>query len=341
MIKISKSKSELNLLAKAHLNTLELAPFEISKRLDAALKVISIKAYEKIFFSVLKNHLSKIILSTPDELVKLDKIISPLYQTYLSKKTYGLKGNFKKSATKKANEIILSIFCYDDFISKSNGKFAYQLTTDLNVDVCLYCNRQFTSTLNTKDGKCRPTLDHFIDKGKQPYFALSFFNLIPSCYVCNSSLKNQKQFSVDKNLHPFIESTLDVLNFTLNIKAADFISGKKTVFDIHLVADKNCKDAILIGKAKANAQIFKIEELYSGHKDYASEIIKKAYYYNKSKIEELYKYKTEHGTSLFKSKEEVLEFALGNYINEQRLGKRVLSKFTRDLAKDLGMTKHI
>lgn len=341
MIRIPKTTGELDLLAKEHFNTLEQEPFKISEKLDNVLRNRSIKSSEKKLFTEIKKNLKKIIIARPDELIKIDKTLSPLYQSFVAKKTDGLKGKFKKSAIKKANDQIFSIFCYDDFISKSNGKFAYKLTSDLSVDVCLYCNRQFTSTLNTKNGKCRPTLDHFLDKGKQPYFALSFYNLIPSCYVCNSSLKNQRQFSLDKNLHPFIESMFNVLNFTIDIKATDFISGKKTDFEISLSPDKNCTDKVLLNKAKENADVFKLKELYSGHKDYASDIIKKAYIYNKSKINELYKFKTENGTPLFKSKEEVIEFALGNYINEQKLGKRVFAKFTRDLAKDLGMIKTI
>ncbi len=236
---------------------------------------------------------------------------------------------------------MFSIFCYDDFISKSDGHFAYNFTESLGVSVCLYCNRQYIFTLYTSDGKCRPTLDHFLDKATHPYFAVSFYNLIPSCYVCNASLKNQQTFSLDKNLHPFIESMTDVLRFTIDIKAVDFISGKRSDFGLDLSPEKGCTDTQLIARAKENATVFKIKELYQGHKDYVAEIIKKSIYYNKSKINELHKFKTQAGTSLFSSKEEVLEFALGNFINEEKIGKRVLAKLTRDLAKDLGMTKYI
>lgn len=332
---------ELHQMANNHYDLLDSDVFEISKKAEAILKDKKIPLYERKFFHEIEHKLKKIIISDPNELTKIQKEIEPFYQTYLTKKSYGLKGNHKKAAIKKANDKILSIFDYASFIKKADAKYAYQFTEKLDINVCVYCNRQFTFTLYTSDGKCRPTLDHFFDKGKHPYFALSFFNLIPSCYTCNSSLKNQQKFTLDKYLHPFYESMFDVLDFGINISSVDFVNGVKKDFDISLTPSKNCTNKNLIKKAEANAELFKIKELYDGHKDYASEIIKSSYYYDKSRIDELFDFKTDIGKSLFESRTEVLEFALGNYISENKLGKRVLAKFTRDIAFDLGMDKLI
>lgn len=341
MIKVSKSMFELHQLANNHYNLLVGDVFDICEKLENILKDKKIQPYEKSFFKEIKYKLKKIITSNPEELTRIHKEIEPLYQAYLSKKSHGLNGNHRKAAIKKANDKILGVFDYANFIKKFDAKYAYQFTEKLDINVCVYCNRQFTFTLYTTSGKCRPTLDHFFDKGKHPYFALSFFNLIPSCYTCNSSLKNQKKFTLDKYLHPFYESMFDVLDFGINISSVDFVNGVKNDFDISLKPSKNCTDNNLITKAKANAELFKIKELYDGHKDYASEIIKRSYFYDKSRIDDLCGFKTDKGKSLFESRTEVLEFALGNYISEQKLGKRVLAKFTRDIAFDLGMDKLI
>ena len=61
---------------------------------------------------------------------------------------------------------------------------------------------------------------------------------------------------------------LDVLNFTLDIKAVDFITGEKKDFTIDLTPDRRCTDAALI-RARENASLFKLKELDKGHKDYA------------------------------------------------------------------------
>ena len=341
MVKIAKTSVELTALADWHYQTITGPDFEIGSLIDEIIRAKTTKAHEKDLFALLKKYLPVLIKGTPHDLWALEKNIAPVYDRYLSKYTYHKKGKDRQAAIKKAKQKITSVFCYDDFIRKADGRFAYAYTEKLDVNVCLYCNRQYTYTLYTQDGKCRPTLDHFLDKGTYPYFSLSFYNLIPSCYVCNSSLKNQQAFTLDTHLHPFLESMLDVLNFKIDIQAVDFITGKSKNFKVELSADRRCKNLALIQRAKENAKVFKIQELYEGHKEFAAEIIKKAYYYNKSKINEIYKFTTESGHRLFGSKEEVIEFALGNYINDTKLAKRVLAKFTRDLAKDLGMMKNI
>lgn len=341
MIKVSKSIFELHQMANTHFDLLDSDVFKISKKVENILNDKKIPLYERKFFLEIEKNLKKIIISSPEELTKIQKKIDPLYKGFLTKKSYGLKGKFKKAAIKKVNNKIFSVFDYDSFIKKANAKFAYQFTENFDINVCVYCNRQYTFTIHTSDGKCRPTLDHFFDKGKYPYLALSFFNLIPSCYTCNSSLKNQKKITLDKYLHPFYESMFDVLNFSINITSVDFVNGIKKDFDINLKPSKKCLDSDLISKAEANSKLFKLKELYEGHKDYAAEIIKRSYYYDNTKIDELFNFRTSNGKNLFESRIEVIEFALGNFISEKNLGKRPLAKFTRDIAYDLGLEKMI
>src|SRR5690606_32118753 len=59
------------------------------------------------------------------------------------------------------------------------------------------------------------TLDHLLPQSEYPYLSLSLFNLVPSCYSCNSKLKNDKK----------IYSNLDELLFTSP-------TGGKTITDI-------------------------------------------------------------------------------------------------------------
>jgi len=340
MIKVLKSDFELQQMANSHFSLLE-TEFGLSKCADKIVSDHRLAPYERDFFRQLKKNLRKIIVSPPDQLAKLQKEIHPLYQSYISKKTHGIHGNKLKAAVKKANDKIFTVFDYKSFTKKKDGKFAYKFTENLDINVCVYCNRQYTFTLDGMDGKCRPTLDHFLDKSKHPYFALSFYNLIPSCYTCNSSLKNQKKFTFEDNLHPFSHSMFEVLDFSIDINNVDFVDGSKKDFEIFLKESKDCSDKSLLIKAQKNAETFKLQEIYRLHKDYASEIILKSYYYDASRIDELFEFKTASGKKLFESKTEVLEFALGNYISENKMGKRVLSKFTRDLAFDLGLDKLI
>lgn len=69
----------------------------------------------------------------------------------------------------------------------------YKLVRIIGLNVCPYCDRQFITILETNK-KYRPQLDHFIPKSRLPFFAISLFNLIPSCGICNSSIKTSVNF---------------------------------------------------------------------------------------------------------------------------------------------------
>ena len=68
--------------------------------------------------------------------------------------------------------------------SDTSEPLAYWLQSQLSVKVCPYCNRMYTTTLYGKK-RVRPDFDHFYPQSRYPYLAVSLFNLIPSCNVCN------------------------------------------------------------------------------------------------------------------------------------------------------------
>lgn len=120
-------------------------------------------------------------------------------------------------AKKKIHTKLTRIFDYKAFSRKqNNGWGAYRLCEQAAVLTCPYCNLAYGHTVfYDKEGVMRPTLDHFLDKGKFPLFALSLNNLVPSCYYCNSSIKGKKDFMRNLHLHPLhsadgIEITFDV-----------------------------------------------------------------------------------------------------------------------------------
>lgn len=60
----------------------------------------------------------------------------------------------------------------------------------LNFDYCPYCGNEevsYTEFIHPVNGKTllKPELDHFLPKSIYPFFAVSIFNLIPSCNTCN------------------------------------------------------------------------------------------------------------------------------------------------------------
>lgn len=235
------------------------------------------------------------------------------------------------------------IFNYSAFTH--NVKYgAYKLAQNLNVRTCPYCNRMYTFTIETISGKTRPEFDHFYCQSTYPYLALSFYNLIPSCHICNSNLKGSNQFSVKTHINPFSEGFSDDIKFTVKLKefekidlstivshyGIDFFYGSLESFSLKLKVDT----PVTLKQRMANNNIksFKLEELYNEHKDYVVEIVQKAIIYNKDYINEL----LSQFPDLFRDSYDVKRMLLSNYTAETDLDKRVLSKLTKDISEEFG-----
>jgi hypothetical protein len=233
------------------------------------------------------------------------------------------------------------VFDYDAFSKSKNVWGAYILVQKLNVHTCPYCNRSFTTTFFSEDGKTRPPLDHFIPKAKYPYLALSLYNLIPCCQICNSSFKGIKDFYMTEHLHPYQEYFGNDAKFITDLKpdkdgnyALTLLSGATPTNNFELKL-KIKHSSPIKSKIENSITTFHIEELYQFHKDYVLEIIRKSVFYNSSKIDELLNDEIFGG--LFESREELIQTIIGNYIEEQHLSKRVLSKLTKDIWEEYGL----
>lgn len=105
--------------------------------------------------------------------------------------------------------ICRNIFSYHrlNCISKSAPeKTAYWLLQQLHVDVCPFCNRIYTSTVFR--GSVRASFDHFYPQSVYPYLAVSLFNLIPICDVCNKN-KSDNAEVVLNILIPDVQNNVD------------------------------------------------------------------------------------------------------------------------------------
>lgn len=212
---------------------------------------------------------------------------------------------------------------YENFCNKKKEYDAYDLAESLHVNVCPYCNRNYTFTIKSKNGSTRPQFDHFYDKATHPILSLSFYNLIPSCTTCNATMKGTKPFSLATHAHPYVEGFGKKARFVLHVKESSFCRELKG-FDIEFKSS----DA----KVQNNINNFGLEELYKNHKDIVLELIQKSYMYNESYLDELMQ---NYEGSLFKNREDLLRLVFGGYIADEDLGKRPLSKLTKDILEQL------
>lgn len=338
MIKINLTEADLNVIAQNHWNALNRYPYTIKTKLrsfTARHAPPGAGAAHHELCQALDNNLEKLIIGKPDMLQKLAVKLGKLYKhVHLEIEANNAPADVKRIKNEYTAELG-KVFDYEGFVDRKRYG-AYKLATALAVNVCPYCNRQYTFTLDHAKGRVRPEFDHFLDKATQPYLALSLYNLVPSCHICNSNLKGSEKFSNIRHLNPYTACFKDVLRFSIDITSIDFINGKRDSFTLSYQPVIGA-DPTLLRKAKANARVFKHIELYSNHQDLLVELLKKGYYYTASRRQELANILKPDQTPLFSDLNEVNRFVTGIYTYEEDQGKRPMSKLITDIAKELGL----
>lgn len=343
MIRIPYSLTELDRMAKAFYNLLE-KEYALKNRLNN-WPVDEIKPV----MSHLASRIEVIICGRPDELEKeiqsIAGLITAAKNHYKANNPLNARGKPITDANlnKWFKSQIFTIFDYDvtdnnSFIKKDSGRLAYNHAKLLNMNTCPYCNANFTFTIKNKKLKTRPQFDHFYNKGRYPYLSLSFYNLIPSCALCNSgTLKGQKPFLLSQNIHPFIESMDNIYQFRTKVDAVDFLVSA-THFELEMTLYPGAKSTDLASiKAANNLKVFALDDRYKFHKDIAETVIKNSYIYNNTAIAELYNTFKINGKSIFNSELEIKELIVGNYLSISDSHKRIHTKLVRDIAEEFGL----
>lgn len=238
-----------------------------------------------------------------------------------------------------------------EYLKKSYDKIDSELRKKIidlkNISVCPYCNRNYINSthkmlhcnncnqdlfvIDEVEKECpgckqeingqtkvvnTAQLDHFFPKDSYPLFAVSFYNLIPSCYSCNHVKSNKDlEYSPYDTSFPF-----DDVKFTYIPKSVDEIKIK---IDSHNIDFKN------------GIRDLGIEELYQSHIDVVNELIWKKEVYTDSYRENLSEILNQ--TNLELSKAEVNRFITGHYTDKENYGKRPLSKMVTDISKEIGL----
>lgn len=226
-----------------------------------------------------------------------------------------------------SDKLLSDIFRYDNF---SERKVVYDILRKLGITVCPYCNRLYIMTL--RSGKVRPQLDHFFPKSKYPYLALSLYNLIPSCNICNMA-KSDMDTKTTPVLYPYEEEFGEKIVFTVNIDKEDkgeFVKYLRGVSDKFEVSIKNEEEILKYQVDNQNSRLH-ITDLYNEHKDYIKDIFKNFHINTDKRMEEL----LHTFPDIFSNKEEVRNLMYMNDIRKENWGKRPLAKLTYDIYTEL------
>lgn len=233
-----------------------------------------------------------------------------------------VKNSHKEEFFKQFSVLMTEL--YNGFFQANVGKremtIGYWLVERLKIRVCPYCNRNYTfSVAKTKSPKVRAQFDHFIPKKKYPMVALCFYNLVPSCPICNK-LKGEHLVT----FNPYQEG------FPVNQKFV-LSKGEKDLSWIRPTSE--LKISISNSHDNQNKKQFLLEELYQQHADIAKDIVVKAQAYNDNYYDGIVRSFQGAGYS----NEYINNLIWGTYTCDNQLDKRPFSKLIKDILEQIGM----
>ncbi len=240
----------------------------------------------------------------------------------------------------------------------------------VGLTVCPYCNRNFIFNLDNDekgDGviKVKGQIDHFFPQDKYPILALSYYNLIPSCQTCNFVKSNVDPLDIDEFRSPYeinesetkFEISIADVSLITSIYRLDPKNKEKLMSELKVKFyynpkrdnDKKKEDLKDTNNKEENNQehrvtnnsrekkqknpynkVFHIEKIYNKHVDVGLDIIRQAVMLDKTYIDKVIR-------QFFPDlpMESIYRMIFG--YDKDDLGQLPLSKFKKDLLKNLGI----
>lgn len=309
---ISKKEIEKEFLNDAMVNSTGL--FQVLNTVDA--KNILNNNHKKLYRMLYDTATGSLNIAEVKRLLLADRQTMKKYISRL--------GDYS-SNKQLSDELLDSIFRYDRY---SQRMVAIKILTKMKVTVCPYCNRQYIFTLS--NGQVRPQFDHYYPKSRYPYLALSLYNMIPSCSICNMA-KSSLDTLATPIIYPFEEEMGSEAQFKIKRKKGGnfvrMLQGISNEFVIDLDTTNAKNETIIVNQMVK----LHLNDLYNEHKEYIMDIIKSKYINSSERINEL----LISFPALFDSYEDVKSLLYMTNIQKESWGNRPLSKLTYDIDRQL------
>ena len=270
----------------------------------------------------LHQELFNYILNRPD-LEFNQKHFAEYRQDIIARKAHKRHSEYS-AITDDELSAIRHIFNYNEYVS-GNPSFSYFLAELLDCNTCTYCNRQYTLTIKDDDGSriIRPQFDHWFAQSIYPDFALSYYNLIPSCSFCNSVLKKATETEVETHIHPYLDKDRG-FEFT-------YLRSHDGSYDVDVVI--TATDPEYRKRVDNTLRLFRIQEVYGAHSGLElKDMIDLSSAYSDDYIDTLIN-KVMSNTNL--DRETVIRLLFGVESNPNKYYYRPLSKFKCDILEKL------
>lgn len=191
----------------------------------------------------------------------------------------------------------------------------------MGLKTCVYCN---AIPAMSNNGEVFYQMDHYLPQSLYPFLGTCFYNLQPSCGVCNDHKKTQDcDFGLYVNSEQHKE--LSPFRFVPKIESLDGPYPK-------------CEEILFRGKganvtkeSKAHEEMFHINNLYAGYKDEVSALYADAYKMNPTMIAV-----NAECWGIPATKKDVLAYMSGHLsLEEKDVHQKTLTKLKQDTIKQL------
>lgn len=235
---------------------------------------------------------------------------------------------------------ISDIFSYSDFSDKSKKADvwdAYMFAKGIiRGRTCPYCNQNFTFVIedNKEDGRkiCRPSIDHFYPQHEYPYLALSLYNMVPCCEVCNMRLKQMKKMRLEI-LNPYEFDMDEAFRFEFQF---DMLDEKKGI-----TMRMNLFNEDYIKTFQEYKKTFHLELLYNEHQATARKIYERYQKYGDGYFKQLQRLLGDgEQKQVAINEEEMRELRWSHIPSKEEILDEPLNKMRKDLIEQLEFGIH-
>lgn len=191
----------------------------------------------------------------------------------------------------------------------------------MGLKTCVYCNAIPTMSNN---GEVFYQMDHYLPQSLYPFLGTCFYNLQPSCGVCNDHKKTK---NCDFGLYVNSEQHKELSPFRFVPKIESLDGPYPRCEEIQFRG----KEANVTKESKAHEEMFHINNMYAGYKDEVSALYVDAYKMNPSMVEV-----NAACWGIPATKKDVLAYMSGHLsLEEKDIHKKTLTKLKQDTIKQL------